>query len=300
MSDIKKISYTELSTYTACPLKWFIRYRLNIQGQTSKSILLGSLYHEICKHILSKTISEEFYHNINEDELFHETYNITKNYIDTVCKNFKVLDEDIAYIITKSRNMPQKFLNYLKMSGFVTVTHNDKPLVECEILSPIIQIEKINAQYYIKGIIDCIVKDKKNNIILIDHKTSKKKYDDFSIFFSNQLNIYSYLISNFITSNNIDIKPNKIGYLVYTVTNNPDLTLYTSEFVDNQNLTIQNCLYIIEAMNTIKPYPTFNTFMHDFCEYKELCYKYNYFTNADYNEIVTGSKNDFLDDDSLW
>lgn len=188
------ISYSQLNTFLQCPLRWKMYYLLG-KGESSdtESTQLGTQVHSFIEEFCAKkqhgyewSVGEAT--ELMEDKLDQRTITFKEDE-----------DEDIVWQhlgVAKSMVEEDKGLGAL--------------LKHCDVLAQELEFKlKFNLPFtvvykgeeyhevIINGFIDLLLKDKETGgLIVVDHKTSKKKFDKEKLYHDYQFPIYELVILN--------------------------------------------------------------------------------------------------------
>lgn len=188
------ISYSQLNTFIQCPLRWKMYYLLG-KGESSdtESTQLGTQVHSFIEEFCAKkqhgyewSVGEAT--ELMEDKLDQRTITFKEDE-----------DEDIVWQhlgVAKSMVEEDKGLGAL--------------LKHCDVLAQELEFKlKFNLPFtvvykgeeyhevIINGFIDLLLKDKETGgLIVVDHKTSKKKFDKEKLYHDYQFPIYELVILN--------------------------------------------------------------------------------------------------------
>lgn len=188
------ISYSQLNTFLQCPLRWKMYYLLG-KGESSdtESTQLGTQVHSFIEEFCAKkqhgyewSVGEAT--ELMEDKLDQRTITFKEDE-----------DEDIVWQhlgVAKSMVKEDKGLGVL--------------LKHCDVLAQELEFKlKFNLPFtvvykgeeyhevIINGFIDLLLKDKETGgLIVVDHKTSKKKFDKEKLYHDYQFPIYELVILN--------------------------------------------------------------------------------------------------------
>lgn len=188
------ISYSQLNTFLQCPLRWKMYYLLG-KGESSdtESTQLGTQVHSFIEEFCAKkqhgyewSVGEAT--ELMEDKLDQRTITFKEDE-----------DEDIVWQhlgVAKSMVEEDKGLGAL--------------LKHCDVLAQELEFKlKFNLPFtvvykgeeyhevIINGFIDLLLKDKKTGgLIVVDHKTSKKKFDKEKLYHDYQFPIYELVVLN--------------------------------------------------------------------------------------------------------
>lgn len=188
------ISYSQLNTFLQCPLRWKMYYLLG-KGESSdtESTQLGTQVHSFIEEFCAKkqqgyewSVGEAT--ELMEDKLDERTITFKEDE-----------DEDIVWQhlgVAKSMVEEDKGLGAL--------------LKHCDVLAQELEFKlKFNLPFtvvykgeeyhevIINGFIDLLLKDKETGgLIVVDHKTSKKKFDKEKLYHDYQFPIYELVVLN--------------------------------------------------------------------------------------------------------
>ena len=201
------ISYSSVSTFQSCPLRWHFRYMLGLPERTvASSLVLGSCLHRAVQHRFEQLMMGR------EADL------------DTLLAVFQdeweaFEDRNIRYGDGESRDeigrMADRLLKEFLKSDFAR-PQGDIIGVEEELRG-----EVIPGCPDLLARVDLIV-DTGNEVVISDFKTSRCSWNDFKVEdLAPQLYLYSELVKPMA-----DGKPIKLAFAVLTKTKVPELTVH--------------------------------------------------------------------------
>jgi putative RecB family exonuclease len=183
---LNHISYTQISTYLACPLKYSFQYVEQVPWPFKpEGLIFGSAIHQALEH---------YYNGRKEGRdvplgemiaLYDAAWEkeTTENAITIRFKNGNTRDS----LFDTAEAMLETFLATVKPGEILAV---EQPF-SVEIIDPVSN-EKLSVP--LEGRIDLIERIP-SGIAVIDHKTAAKKYDDERVANDLQLTAYSYVMS---------------------------------------------------------------------------------------------------------
>ncbi len=238
--EIKQYSYSQLSLFETCPLKYYYEYILKIPKKKNISLEFGTLVHNTLKVYFSRNNKND---NIDDLKDIYDTY-------------WKSMD--------KSLFKDEKYLKEYKDIGEERLIRN------IEILKPkgVRSLYELNInfllddKYKIGGRLDRVDFFEDNSISIVDYKTGKSSNQDTSST-NMQLGLYSLLVKSKFGDNIKDLK------LLFT-DEGMDISIpYTKLNLEKITDKISNLILKINELE-IKATPSY---ICDYCEYKSLCYK---------------------------
>ena len=211
------LSSTQLSSYFSCPYKYFVERVLKLRTSDSTfNLELGNLFHKIIEDSFTKDINLE-------------------DYNDLINEKFKTNKEKILV-----NNVINQTLDVIKLNNEFRRIHSfNKIMIEEEL-----KIE-IDDKTKLVGKIDCYMIDDESNVIIVDFKSGKTKFDEKKVKygFDIQLPIYAWLMNHNHNELNItgiylqkvceDIKKEKKPYLLSGITNDGFVDILAFELDDN-------------------------------------------------------------------
>jgi len=163
------VSFSELSAYRECPLKWFYSNILRLPSDVGEELLFGQSIHKSIEDILSKKLysRKSMWSMVFKSNLNNELNKITdKSFIE----RFKVAR--LQYVFEKQGGELLMYLDILERFKEYEVLHIEYKINKV----PIFQGKNLN--FLFKGFIDLVLKHKTSGrILIVDWKTSKKKWD---------------------------------------------------------------------------------------------------------------------------
>ena len=188
------ISYSQLGVFLNCPLRWF-RYYLCGEGEpdSTESTELGTAVHSSIEDYCAK-LSEGYEWSLGE------VVQLVEDKLDQ--RDIKFKDDEDKVIVEQHLDMAQ--------SLYIGDTGLGELLKHCDVLGQEIEFHlpfklpfevKCGGEIYtevdINGFIDLLLKDKNTGeLIVVDHKTSKKVFDADKLYKDFQFPIYSLVILN--------------------------------------------------------------------------------------------------------
>lgn len=188
------ISYSQLTVFLQCPMRW-LKYYLLGEGESddTESTELGTQIHAAI---------ESYCHGLQygKEWSLGEVIDLFEGSLDMREIRFKPEDDEIIV---------QQHLDMAK-----SLFHGDsglgKLLKDCDIIGQEIEFRypfklpfevlfegEVYNEVVINGFIDLLLKDKKTgNLIVVDHKTSKKIFDVDKLYHDYQFPIYSLVIQD--------------------------------------------------------------------------------------------------------
>lgn len=185
------ISYSQMSTFLQCKARWY-KYYLCGEGksESSESTELGTQIHAAIEEYCNK-LHEGYEWSLGE------VVDLVEFNLD--CRKIKFKEGD-DIIVQQHLDMAKSLFNGEKGLG--------KLLKRCDVVGQEIEFHLpfklpfdvcFNGEIYneveINGFIDLLLKDKETgNLIVVDHKTSKKVFDQDKLYNDYQFPIYSLVI----------------------------------------------------------------------------------------------------------
>jgi len=264
---MKTLSASSLSLYSDCSLKWKFRYIDKINKfEASIHLIYGSAIHKALEKL-----NLSLAHKKNElEDVFQDFYDEW---------NKQIKDYNIS---------PNKYSNQLFEMGINALEKFYNEKVDYELIGaetkfkvPIIYPDgKKDQEYELYGLIDAIVK-RKNEIMIIDYKTSKESYNRFKLDTSLQLAIYAYAFRQMLKAGKFpNIKKDIEDYISYYVlikdydTLDGDIKMQRKKITDKH---LNRMFYIIQtSIKGIKEgifLPNYAS-MCNYCEFKQECLEF--------------------------
>lgn len=209
---VPRLSFSKMSTYGECSLKYYFQYieKLKLR-KPSTATDFGSVIHkglevfhgQITKktvpglEVLLKTFSDEWENKVMFSEADITPEDSTK---------YAEMGKELLTIYYNDRVGTEWFVPPVSVEKGYTVPLVDfatGELISVPVLDPKTGIfNMIDIDLY--AIIDMLL-IYKNKLLVIDHKTSGRKYSDYKIQTSLQLTIYQYVIEYLIRNELIDV-----------------------------------------------------------------------------------------------
>ena len=175
----ENFSYSKVSTYKNCPLKYELSYikKIKLPKEPTKQILIGYVLHDFFKNYITLFLSKgEFPSQV--DDLYKASLrsislhnNVTLEYSEEECRNM----EEYA----------KTFISYIQSLNPVSIKLEENFYKN---------FKNNSIDVTINGRIDCIVYTENKKIHIFDIKTTNK---NFSLnWYMDQLYVYAFLLSN--------------------------------------------------------------------------------------------------------
>lgn len=257
-----RYSASKFNLYSDCSLKYKFIYKDNLKKPAiSVHLAYGSSVHKglefLNKQLLNKkpdiedmlqSYDDEWNKEISDMGLENDKYFVPKLYYHGLNTLINYYDNFIDYEVIGSE-------------------------IEFEVPLPI----ENNTEDTLYGLIDAIIKQK-DNIIIVDYKTSKETYNRFKLDTSIQLALYSYAFRHLLKEQKIyDTRKTKEDYIAYYVllkdyeTLNGDIKIQKKKITDKH---IDRMKYIVDTsikgINNNIFIPNYNS-QCQWCEYKKEC-----------------------------
>lgn len=188
------ISYSQLNTFLQCPLRWKMYYLLG-KGESSdtESTQLGTQVHSFIEEFCAKkqqgyewSVGEAT--SLMEDKLDERTITFKEDEDEDivwqhlgVAKSMVEEDKGLGTLLKHCDVLAQELEFKLQFNLPFTVKYGDEEYHEV----------------IINGFIDLLLKDKETGgLIVVDHKTSKKKFDKDKLYHDYQFPIYELVVLN--------------------------------------------------------------------------------------------------------
>ena len=187
--EVIATSYSQIEVYQNCPYRWYLDYLLGQREvTTAEALALGSAIHETL---------EQYFNGIKDGK------QITLGEAQDMLE-FNMDFHDIPFASKENKELAEQQHSDM-VAGLVNGTSNlakfmkNKEVVACEkdfklcihLPFDIVYNGKSYREIYIIGSIDFIVKDKQDNLYVIDFKSGKKTFQVKKLRENLQLKIYS-------------------------------------------------------------------------------------------------------------
>lgn len=262
-----KISASRITTYADCSLKYRFQYIDKLDKmKESVHLIYGSAIHE---GLESLNISLKNNNSFEIEDVLQSFHNSWNNEL-----VLHKLENDffVPKLYTMGINTLIKFCN--EMSDYEVLG------TEFEFEVPIKTIS--GNEYTLYGLIDAIIKVK-DQMLIVDYKTSKEPYKKFKLDTSIQLSIYSYAIRYLLDNKiiNFNTKKKKEDYIAYYILLKDYDTLSGDIKIQKKSITDKHknrMFYIInQFINGIENnifIPNYNS-QCEWCEYKKECLEFD-------------------------
>ena len=190
--DYIAISYSQLSTFIQCPYRWFTYYLCGKGEPTdTESTELGTQVHAAIEEFCFK-LSQGYEWTVAESVHLVET-NLNK-------RNIKFKEDDDTVIVDQHLNMAKSLVEGMQGLG--------KLLKHCDVLAQELEFKLVfklpftvmfggneYKEVVINGFIDLLLKDKNTDgLIIVDHKSSKKVFEEDKLWKDYQFPIYQLVV----------------------------------------------------------------------------------------------------------
>lgn len=166
MSELHtRLSYSQIDTFHQCPRKWTYRYIDNLRFDEQNIHLdYGSAVH---KGLENAFLELKDNHKLSDQEMLQVVETLSKDYQygDPQEELYHFAIEDMKRLINY-----QGFYEKIKDTEIVGVEDEFDLKIPTMFCGEEVEIN-------IKGFIDLIYRDSDNKLVVVDHKTSKKKFD---------------------------------------------------------------------------------------------------------------------------
>ena len=219
-------SYSQLDKFKKCPYSWWLRYIKGLKEQTkNKHLDYGLTNHETLEFLFEE-LKNQFNVPLQLIEDIYK-YNFYKRDIP-----FASEEEEMDYfmrgliMLDSLMSQDDEFKTMLMTSKILGVELPFELPIETipmEFLNKDTGELETHTTVWVIGFIDLVLEDKDGNIIIIDHKTSSKKFDKAKLRSDLQFPIYALAIKMLF-----DKYPTK-GYYNFTKINDSQEALITEE-----------------------------------------------------------------------
>lgn len=238
------LSNSSISTYTECSQKWYFTYKTEHQRVPTEYTEYGSSIH----HALELFHSDiALLGDVPDVSVLHERFEEKWN---ELSKNPEL--ELTYYKVTNYLDIGIKSLTQYFDTYYGTEWFNVPVGVELEFDVPIVNPytgEIIDPDYTLRGYIDFVQKVN-NRLLVVDHKTASRPYDNHAVNYGLQLSIYRYALEYLVNTGVIDNSDNLdlgVAYNFLMRKKTPDIILIEG---DRDRVQIERMLSIVK--NTIK------------------------------------------------
>ena len=192
--DYLSISYSQLSTFLQCPKRWF-KYYLRGEGESAdtESTVLGTQIHAAI---------EEFCHKKSQGYEWTVAEFVKLVEVNLNNRNIKFKEQDDEVIVSQHLDMAKSIVEGMKGLG--------KLLKRCDVIAQELEFKLVfqlpfNVSWQgnkyneivINGFIDLLLKDRETGgLIIVDHKSSKKVFEEDKLWKDYQFPIYQLVVLN--------------------------------------------------------------------------------------------------------
>lgn len=166
MSELHtRLSYSQIDTFHQCPRKWTYRYIDDLRFDEQNIHLdYGSAVHKGLENAFMELKDS---HKLSDEDMLQVVKDLSYDYFygDTKGELYRFAIEDMKRLINY-----QGFYEKIKNKEIVGVEDEFDLKIPTMFCGEEVEIN-------IKGYIDLIYRDSDNKLVVVDHKTSKKKFD---------------------------------------------------------------------------------------------------------------------------
>jgi len=262
-----KISASHIILYTDCSLKCKFRYFDKIiKPAISIHLAYGSAIHKGFEALNLSLINKETPDLTDVYQAFHDSYEKEINQMG--------LENDFHRFTLYGMGLKSLEKYFYELLDY-------EPLeAELNFEVPIIYTDgSICETHIFHGIIDTIIK-KKNELIIVDYKTSKEPYKKFKLDTSIQLGLYSYAFRQLIKDGKFKTKKSKEDAIAYYVVlkdyehSNGDIKMQKKTITDNHIKRVLNITKNVILAEQIGIFVPNYESICNFCEFKKECLEY--------------------------
>ncbi len=210
-----RISATNLKAFFENPAKWLNERILNIEEFSTEAsivddVFIGTIYHEIIKRLFTmiKNSTEEFEFPENtlpkkySDFIFENTSDVIKNFPESTGtkQNISLLTKE--FLLTQEKTIYQNLINF--MQSFLCF-FNEYKIISIE---EKFTMDGETPEYFIEGIIDCIILSPDDKITIIDFKTYNFPDKEKDL----QLPLYIKLYENHLKEKGLELQVEQAAF----------------------------------------------------------------------------------------
>lgn len=278
-----KLSYSAMSTYLQCSLKYYFQYVLRIGiKESSVPMFLGNLVHEMFEQHYKSGCSMQ---RDEMKELFLNKFD-AGIILEDVQQKFP---KQIAYSRDIGLRIVDQFFDEPEVSNINLLKYKDeegeKPAVEMYFRLPVKNLrtgeQLLDDSHKLTGVIDA-VENRKGHLKVRDHKTASKEYTDWFIENSLQLTMYAYAIRYKALEGELKTKAKKehtVGYNIFMKPKDKNYLLIAERKVTDEDLDsfYRTVVRIAEGIRNRVFVPNFGDACEAYggCEFREICRMYN-------------------------
>jgi len=264
------LSHSRLSTYADCSLRYYFNYEEKVPViKTSLAREYGDAVH----------VGLEKFHKELKNEKGTPEIDFLVDAFDQSWEN-KVMFSEIE--ISKTEFDSYRQMGITSLAQYYKENKGTEwfkpPIgVEYSFEIPIIDFstgEIITEEFNLFGLIDLILQYE-NTLYLIDHKTSRFKYSDYTISNSMQLTLYYYALVYLIMTDQIKNPDNLklgVGFNLFQKTKSPKLFKYLTTRDDGDLARlIETIKRVIDGMQKKIYIPNFGSQRCEYCDFREPC-----------------------------
>ena len=290
MDNLKYLSYSRISTYSDCSLKYYFGYIKKLPRGSGTALEFGSAIHEALDKFHSeikgkvnpgKNFLINAFEASWEDKVMFSPAEITEAEVKTNIALGITLLNNYYNMNNGTEWFHQPIATEIAYKVPVIDPYTKKQLTVGNINTDTGEVVETPMEFYV--IID-LMQIYNGDLLIIDHKTSSRKYSDHKINTDIQLTIYQYAIEYLLHNNLIKIdkeyKDIKVCFNVFHKVKaayvKPYITTRNEEDVRRALIIAKHALQGISDEVFV---PNFGSMWCGNCDYKDACQTWGKFTD---------------------
>jgi len=274
---MRNTSHSQVENYSSCSLKWALQKVFKVPEGWSEKLAFGNVHHTCIEAFLKHQMKTK---STDRDEYLNLLYPIWHESFANEFKDSTLDPGEFLEMQSMSKASIPTIVDYFLQAGYEVVNVKDNngniiPAIELGIATPIENpiTKKAREDYYLLMFIDAIVRDKQGRIMILDHKTSAKRYSDSKLETSNQLPLYVYGTTQLFKDNGLKYD-NLVGYDVFLKQKKLAIEPYEKyvEYKDIERMLV-NVNMALDGMSKKCYCPSTLDMAHNFCSYYDTCFK---------------------------
>lgn len=175
---MQTISYSQMTTFKQCRLKWWYSYGLDLEPKKpSRALLFGDLTHRLLA---------DYYSGVHDaDVVVRDFRNEALAQFDYFEEEIALLDDDIDMVLA----IMERYREFAQENDAWEVVGVEVPF-ELKVYKP----GGVRACCALVGFIDLLVRDDRGRLWIVEHKTAATLPDEESLVLDDQLSTYAYAV----------------------------------------------------------------------------------------------------------
>lgn len=245
------LSYSRVTTYLTCPLKFRYRYIDEIVKPSNMNLVYGKVVHRMLELVNQAAIEGYEIDNVKFEEVLEQVW------IEELGSSHLSPPPDFKTTIEHSRNLLNAYINDPDVP--VPIKTEEHIVTEDPVYV------SGDNKYYLQGYIDGIVKDDNGKGIIVEYKTSGRSWSEHRQSFELQPSFYGFLLGT---------EEIEVLYEILVKTKSPKVQ-HLVETRDRKqiNSTLKLIKQFAKGVESGLFYPARSFSCENFCDYKDECRK---------------------------